>query len=536
MTETEVPSATPPTVDQHLALSPSPAVPSSKFDTASTLFAVVFWAGVAVIFVITQSPDAKAIWDANWQLIIAGTAASVVLVAVLLVSIGPIRRRIAGAAAPIRVALVTYVILPVLLLALGSVVLLRPEWQVAAIRGVFLVLVCLLPSTMYYLFIRTRKSSLLNEFVSNLDRLGLLKPVVTPMAEVEREHHRRLRVLTYLQKFEAAYGPLDPDLVNDLVATSDPADAFVRRPWARTQSVASVFTPEAKPPIIISTLLMGIGWLMILPPWQQSTAVTPIVVVDTLVPRPTPVDFAFLGSYFFAIQMLFRRYVLRDLRVSAYVAVSQRIILAVIGTWVLMQAMPLLDWTTIPDGYSNNVLTVMAFVVGVFPPIAWHYVQGLVKKITKAQDVVPSLETQLPISDLDGLTVWHQSRFEEEDVENIPNMATASLVDLLLNTRFAPERVIDWVDQAILYTSLGQADASARRQSLQKYGIRTATALIEAWRSRTLPRVLGDLQRDDVTPLIQAIATNPNIRLVQTWRTLPPFDVADAVPLTVAAR
>jgi hypothetical protein len=47
--------------------------------------------------------------------------------------------------------------------------------------------------------------------------------------------------------------------------------------------------------------------------------------------------------------------------------------------------------------------------------------------------------SRLPLSDLDGLTVWHEARLEEEDIENIPNMANADLVELLLNTRLSPE-------------------------------------------------------------------------------------------------
>jgi hypothetical protein len=77
------------------------------------------------------------------------------------------------------------------------------------------------------------------------------------------------------------------------------------------------------------------------------------------------------------------------------------------------------------------------------------------KKILFAGFVLPSLEAQLPMSDLDGLTVWHEARFEEEDIENMANMATADFVDLMFNIRFSPDRLVDWADQAILYTHLG---------------------------------------------------------------------------------
>ena len=62
----------------------------------------------------------------------------------------------------------------------------------------------------------------------------------------------------------------------------------------------------------------------------------------------------------------------------------------------------------------------------------------------------------MPLNRLDGLTVWHETRLE--DIENVHNMATADIVDLLVDTRIPADRVIDWIDRAILLTQLGQQD------------------------------------------------------------------------------
>jgi hypothetical protein len=75
--------------------------------------------------------------------------------------------------------------------------------------------------------------------------------------------------------------------------------------------------------------------------------------------------------------------------------------------------------------------------------------------MTRVVTGLPSLTTQLALSDLDGLTVWHEARLQEEAIETIPNMVMADVVDLMLYTRLPPDRIIDWVDQAILYTHLG---------------------------------------------------------------------------------
>jgi hypothetical protein len=142
------------------------------------------------------------------------------------------------------------------------------------------------------------------------------------------------------------------------------------------------------------------------------------------------------------------------------------------------------------------------------------------------------LTTQLSLSDLDGLTVWHEARLEEEDIENIPNMATADVVDLMLYTRLPPDRIIDWVDQAILYTHLGPGPESdpantTLRRPLRAHGIRTATSLIEVYRrshargdQAAFKALLPGKGCSPMCSLVEALETNPNLELISTWRGL----------------
>ncbi|HEV3470994.1 MAG TPA: hypothetical protein VG148_16845, partial [Pyrinomonadaceae bacterium] len=257
-------------------------------------------------------------------------------------------------------------------------------------------------------------------------------------------------------------------------------------------------------------------------------------------PVRSSVRFAFIGAYFFALQLLFRRYVRRDLRASAYVAVSLRIILAMLGIWVIGAVLEMVppDWG-VGDRDSPqfvNTLLVMGFVVGVFPRVVWQVVQAGLKKRLGGW-IAPNMETQLPISDLDGLTVWHEARFEEEDIENVPNMATADIVDMMINTRFPPDRIIDWVDQAILYTHLGHEDDKdkSRRALLRAHGIRTASALVEAYNRSVahgdrdlFEKILPGEGRSPMRSLVDAVGTNPNLKLIQTWRGLLPHSHEEA--------
>ena len=60
------------------------------------------------------------------------------------------------------------------------------------------------------------------------------------------------------------------------------------------------------------------------------------MTVADVTPKRTALNFAFLGAYFFGLQMLFRRFVRRDLSPNVYFAFANRIILAVIGAWLVV--------------------------------------------------------------------------------------------------------------------------------------------------------------------------------------------------------
>lgn len=65
------------------------------------------------------------------------------------------------------------------------------------------------------------------------------------------------------------------------------------------------------------------------------------------------------------------------------------------------------------------------------------------------------------------------------------NTETADLSDLMLNTHIARGRIIDWVDEAMLYAQVGPKSAEAQqpsaREVLRAHGIRTGTSLLLAY-------------------------------------------------------
>jgi hypothetical protein len=482
-----------------------PAPNGQDDSNISAIWVVLFWAGIGAIIALGNQTSRIFILHWWWAILLP------TIVVGILLAIPAGQRWLKRQKPSFRAGLFIFGVIPLLLALIGSVTVLPQRYQVIALRSVVLVTVCLLPAVMWFLFIATRKASLLNGFVANLHRLGLLAPSPRPSgASPASDPAHDQRLMSYLQKFESVYGVV-PQSVRDKVLKKGIS------PYEASDVTSPIAQSTATIPVMLSTVLIALGWLVTLPPAQAPLTVTNAAGwARALEPTATPVTLAFLGAYFFALQMLFRRYIRSDLAGSAYVAVSMRIVLAVIGTWVVMVAGLQLGLTT------EGQLLVIGFVIGVFPQVAWQIIQAAFRKVTNFTRV-KSMESDLPLSDLDGLTVWHEARLEEEDIENIPNMATTDLVELLINTRFPAERIIDWVDQAILYTQLGASNKEFRCK-LRLHGIRTATSFLEASAARKEQKgrqAMGIIfcnSAIEFDPSFEAaLSTNSNLALVQRW-------------------
>lgn len=507
---------------------------------------------------------------------------------ILMVLVRALEKHAATASPTVRRAPFALVLLPLIVLAVIAIVFLASTYQAFVVRVVFVLVACLIPGAMYYLFIATRRPSILNEFIGNLFRLGLFDTIRwqpgtqpgDPPEMLERPDERRARVQGYFQKFEAVYGALwfeEKDmpytrdaLVDNLLEAVDqdfPAFASGRLPQAGVR-LTDFFRGKLLLPLGVATVLCALGWLLTLyPEWKSplepasSVQSSQIVVApahriaekqksgapDTgddalisLMPEWTPVNFAFLGAYFFGLQMLFRRFVRRDLGSNAYLAFSLRILLAYIAAWIVIAAFVILTngVDNVPEALAEvcdkgdwpPALLIITFVVGVFPRMIWQILQAVLVKITFLKIVLPSVAAKQPLSDLDGLTIWHESRLEEEDIENVPNMATADIVDLILHTQIPAERVIAWVDESILHLVLGQDQENnlekTRRWKLRQHGIGTASQLVFAYMtsdSADRPKLetilgAGETTTPPLRTIVRTVQLEPNYDLVRAWR------------------
>jgi hypothetical protein len=421
---------------------------------------------------------------------------------------------------------------------LASLLILDPGARLIVMHVAFLACVIILPPSLFFVFLAMRRQSLLNAHIANLYRLGLLnRRYAGPLQNEETELARRCRVGSYFERFAALYGTLPADDVRHFIeatgpntARADQQDSFPILSAGRNAS----FELRTVLPVVASVLPVSIGWLVVLPPGGLPELAPVHWSLAFGEPHRAAVAFAFLGAYFFSLQMLVRRFITRDLGPNAYTAMSERILLATIGVWIIQQVIPA----------DTSHFYVIAFVIGAFPLVVWQVVSQVAKKATGFLLRIPSLQTGRPVGELSGLTVWHEVRLEEEDVENVEAMATVDIIELLLSTRFPPHRIIDWVDEAILRINLQRVGRIKGKSNSEKslaeilsvINIRTASALVLAYTmtlksAHTDDGVLPAELMKDVRPLITEILLMSNFRLVAQWKGLSLKTLEEALGL-----
>lgn len=297
------------------------------------------------------------------------------------------------------------------------------------------------PGWMFVRFLGQRATALWDEYVVHLHRLGWDRPENLPRpprtsefydrwyqsgGEV-RSHHRSV----YREKFDAYYGRSVSGSVQDRVHRVRAETLF---------------------PVFLLTAVLAVCWTAVL--WNVDTL--NVDATATSLTLWASLGFAFLGAYSFGIQMLVRRFFQSDLRASAYASLVLRIIVVLV---LVVAVHPLLDKMKL-DAATQAVVM---YVVGFFPLVGLQAMQRLVAALFRV--VVPSLRSDYPLSDLDGLSIWYESRLLEEGVEDMQNLATANLVDILLHTRVPVGRLVDWVDQSHLLLHLDRSEQGVLEKS-----------------------------------------------------------------------
>jgi hypothetical protein len=382
-----------------------------------------------------------------------------------------------------------------------AAVSLAAEDKVVLLKVFAVVYFSLLPPLLYLQFSSQRTLAVWRDYVCNLYKLQADDPASLPRPPTLSRFHRDWVKARDRAWTDGLVKPLTPDEtraeVDRKLEWSNQyqlkfRDLFGEIPlFEQPLSVLSIRSAH-KLQVVMATALMTLGWTFVVYPetlFDRSFTPAGFKLANLpAVPRET-FAFAFLGAYFYILQMLVRRYFQNDLKATAYINATMRIVIVILIVWVID---PLLADTT-----SQATRSALAFVIGVFPTVGWQVLQQfLIRKPIGL--VVDSLEPKHKLGDLDGLNIWYESRLLEVGIEDMQNLATTDIVDLMLNTRIPVDRIVDWIDQAFLYLRVVDEPS---RELLRRYGIRTATdledALGDAAAAESLARLLNYVRATD---------------------------------------
>ncbi|MBC8354950.1 MAG: hypothetical protein H8E66_23480 [Planctomycetes bacterium] len=241
----------------------------------------------------------------------------------------------------------------------------------------------------------------------------------------------------------------------------------------------------------------------------------PFIPDDMLPDMLSAVRFGFLGAYVFCFQLIRRRYSTRDLQPFVYMSCAGVLLAGMVFNFVAFSAINVLtrnatveveksespddkkprpaspDGTPMenqtsspapnPTGVGAGLAAIIAFSLGYFQYLALRWFRQLAHAATRQQE---RRSSDLQLGLIDGLSQLHEERLRDEGIDNLQNLAAADLDQLVGNTPFNSQEIIDWVDQAVLYLYLEPNEI----ESFRRGGIRSVTDFQDHWRAFCIMR------------------------------------------------
>jgi hypothetical protein len=195
----------------------------------------------------------------------------------------------------------------------------------------FIAVATLLPALMYFQFDAERLGTLRDRWIQNVFRLD---PTVSTTCDVYAKYGKQL---------EEAYG-----------GCGDSRGRLAR---------------GRRSPLVLTTLVLAFGWLLILLKGGDRISVGPaddssLSFITLLDPDHSMVSFAFLGAYFFALQLVWQAYVRVDLRPKTYTTITVRVLIVTILAWLI---------AALTKGVQHpEPLYMLAFAAGFVPDRVLH--------------------------------------------------------------------------------------------------------------------------------------------------------------------
>lgn len=222
-----------------------------------------------------------------------------------------------------------------------------------------------------------------------------------------------------------------------------------------------------------------------------------------------------LGAYIYTVQMVIRRFLAYDLTPSVYIFATMRFLLAMIIGAIVGVALGTLNKSA-GMVFDVNLMTVsvVAFFIGFFPERGLDWIGAMAKRTLGQQEGI-AMETRL--SELEGLSIWHQGRLRQEGIENVQNLAMSDIPGIIVGAPFTVSQVIDWVDQSIL---LVYANDEVYRK-IESVGIRCASDFLTVMEDEEKAQMLSDTTGVDVAHLKMlnlAVQSSSNVKVTSYFR------------------
>jgi hypothetical protein len=361
---------------------------------------------------------------------------------------------------------------------------------------------------LYFIFDRERMRTLRQRVTRHIFRLD---PAMTTLADIDAK---------YGQWLDEAFGRRDSE--------------------AR-------YLPGTRWPIVIATSVITLGWAVALLDTKPVDVAGMGTITALIQPTPAAPTFAFLGAYFFTLNHVLRGFVRGDLRPKTYAQVATRIV----GSVVLAFTLERLLRGVGGDPSSASLLT-FAFLIGVVPETFLIRLQEAARGLggrgdgRRAMDEASRTYETEPLTRLEGIDIYDRARLLDEGVTNIEGLAHHDLVELLLKTRIPAARLVDWVDQAILFIhcsnagdDVGTAGQSALAQ-LRAHGIRTATELRQAYEAANSKSDFTKIVRTPkgkppiIPVVLHSIAKEDWMEALEHWHEQRPVPRTLKIPESIA--
>jgi hypothetical protein len=356
-----------------------------------------------------------------------------------------------------------------------------PELFARMLQVAFIATASLLPALLFFLFDRFQLSTVRQRLYRDLFRLD--------------------RTLKTRAEIDARYG------------------SQIREAFGPEEDGRGRLAPGTRWPVLLCAFVITLGWLMALRPIGK---IEPAALANPLGATPSAWTFGFLGAYFFGLQLIARRYARGELKPKVYGYVTVRILTVAVLSWVL----------EILFGADSTLKLVLAFLTGILPDEFFTLLRERFRGRRTAK-LVPEPEKH-PLTRLEGIDLYDRARLEQEGIVNVEGLAHHDLIQLVLEASVPVPRLVDWMDQAILYLHVVQDSDSSAHQTLRQYGIRTATDLLTCWNAAEARHEVDQFKKllgGDGPPfrlevIRDTLRDDEWLNRVQDWRKdAPPGDV-----------